>query len=161
MLVYLRNLFLLSTPVARMLLTPRWVSKQKDMKYLSINISKTGVGVKHSVSRFLRSIELDLAYAKVSGITFQYILRSRSLWHALSSNMLKNERIFSSVISKLMSAFSLWLYNLVQPKIISLKNISRSLREIIVSSSVLNFGIFAYSTTLMSRFALMKTGGFG
>ena len=30
MLVHMRNLFLLSTPVARMLLTPRWVSSQKD-----------------------------------------------------------------------------------------------------------------------------------
>ena len=32
MIVYLRNLFLLNTPLARMLLTPRWVSRQKDEK---------------------------------------------------------------------------------------------------------------------------------
>ena len=36
-LVHLRNLFLLSTPVARMLLTPRWVSRRKDVKQISIN----------------------------------------------------------------------------------------------------------------------------
>ena len=40
MLEHLRNLFLLSTPVPRMLLTPRWVSRRKDVKQLSINISK-------------------------------------------------------------------------------------------------------------------------
>ena len=51
MLVHLRNLFLLSTPVARMLLTPRWVSTRKDVKQLSINISELTVGVKHSISR--------------------------------------------------------------------------------------------------------------
>ena len=32
MLVYLYDLFLLSTPLARMLLTPRWVSRRKDVK---------------------------------------------------------------------------------------------------------------------------------
>ena len=32
MIVYLWNLFLLNTPLARMLLTPRWVSSQKDEK---------------------------------------------------------------------------------------------------------------------------------
>ena len=30
--VHLRNLFLLSTPVTRMLLTSRWVSRRKDVK---------------------------------------------------------------------------------------------------------------------------------
>ena len=54
-------------------------------------------------SNVLRGIESNLAYKKVSG----------SLWHPLSSSMLKNERIFLLVISKLMSAFSVWLYNLV------------------------------------------------
>ena len=49
-LVHLRNLFLLSTPVARMLLTPRWASRQKDLKNLSINLSRLTVGVKHSIS---------------------------------------------------------------------------------------------------------------
>ena len=47
MLVHLRNLFLLSTPTARMLLFPGWVSRQKDVKQLSINILKLTVGVKH------------------------------------------------------------------------------------------------------------------
>ena len=32
MIVYLGNLFLLNTPLARMLLTPRWVSRKKDEK---------------------------------------------------------------------------------------------------------------------------------
>ena len=32
MIVHLRNLFLLSTRIARMLLTPRWVSRRKEMK---------------------------------------------------------------------------------------------------------------------------------
>ena len=50
MVVHLRNLFLLSTPVTRMLLTPRWVGKRKDVKQLSINISKLTVGIKHSIS---------------------------------------------------------------------------------------------------------------
>ena len=36
MIVYLRNLFLLNTPLARMLLTPRWVRKQKDEKMWNI-----------------------------------------------------------------------------------------------------------------------------
>ena len=37
-IVHLLNLFLLSTLVAQMLLTPRWVSKRKDVQYLFINI---------------------------------------------------------------------------------------------------------------------------
>ena len=45
MIVHLCNLFLLSTPVARTLLTSRWVSRRKDVKYLSINISKLTVEV--------------------------------------------------------------------------------------------------------------------
>ena len=35
-IVHLRNLFLLSTSVARMLLTPRWVTRRKDIKNISI-----------------------------------------------------------------------------------------------------------------------------
>ena len=50
MLVHLRNLFLLSTSVARMLLPPRWVSRQKDVKQLSINILKLTAGVKHFIN---------------------------------------------------------------------------------------------------------------
>ena len=50
-IVHSRKLFLLSTPVAVMLLTPRWVSRQKSVKWLSINISKLKVEVKHPISR--------------------------------------------------------------------------------------------------------------
>ena len=64
-------------------------------------------------SNVLRNIEPDLAYTKVSGVFSQYSLQSGSSWHPLSSSMLKNKRIFSLVFSKLMSAFSLWLHNLV------------------------------------------------
>ena len=32
MIMYLRNLFLMNTPLARMLLTPRWASRRKDKK---------------------------------------------------------------------------------------------------------------------------------
>ena len=42
-------------------------------------------------SNVLRGIESDLAYTKVSGFAFQYILWSGSLWHPLSSSMLKIE----------------------------------------------------------------------
>ena len=61
-------------------------------------------------SNVLRYTESVFAYTKVSGVSSQYILRSRSLWHPLSSSMLENKRIFSLVISKLMPAFCLWLY---------------------------------------------------
>ena len=50
-LVHFRSLFLLSTRVARMLLSPRWVSSRKDVKWFSINISKLTLGVKHSINR--------------------------------------------------------------------------------------------------------------
>ena len=63
-----------------------------------------------------------------------------------------------------MSAFSLWLYNLVLPKIKSAntptKHGSNSLREATVSSNVLNFRMFAHSTTFISQFDNFKTGGF-
>ena len=51
MIGHLQNLFLLSTPVARMSLTPRWVSRRKNTKQLSINTSKLKVVVKHSIHR--------------------------------------------------------------------------------------------------------------
>ena len=50
MILQLRSLFLLSTPAVWMSLTPRWVSRRKDMKLLSINIWKTTVGVKQQWS---------------------------------------------------------------------------------------------------------------
>ena len=58
-------------------------------------------------SNIFRNIEPDLAYTKVSGVASQYILWSESLWHPLSSSMLENKRIFSLVISKLLSDFSM------------------------------------------------------
>ena len=50
MIVHLHDLYLLSRLVARMLLTPRMISRRKDVKYLSINRSKLTLGVKHSIS---------------------------------------------------------------------------------------------------------------
>ena len=71
--------------------------------------------------------------------------------------MLRKKQTFSLVISKLMSAFSLWLCNLVQPTIIltntSSKNNSESLRGVTILSRLLNFGMSARSTTLISRFS--------
>ena len=86
---------------------------------------------------------------------------------AMESTKLKNNQIFSLVVSKLMSAFYLWLYNLVQPTIISTntlsKNSSRSLRGVTILCSLLNFPVFARSTTSISRVShfISKTGGFG
>ena len=48
----------------------------------------------------------DLAYTKVSEVASQYILWSGSLWYPLRKSMLKNNRVFSSVISKLIPALS-------------------------------------------------------
>ena len=50
-------------------------------------------------SNVLRGTESDLAYTNISGAAFQYISWSRS-------SMLKNKRISSLVISKLMPVFS-------------------------------------------------------
>ena len=108
----------------------------------------------HSI--VLRGIKSDFACTKVSGVVSQYILRSGRLWHLLTSTMLKNKQIFSLIISKLISAFSLWLYNLVYLAIILfntlLNNNSRSLRGVTISSSLLNFGMFPHSTTLIDDF---------
>ena len=129
----------------------------ENLSYLSSFLLSQRWRFRRIHSNVLRGIESNHAYTKVLGVASQYILRSGSLWHPLSSSMLKNRRIFSLVISLVMSAFSLWLYNLVEPKIIlnqtnaSLKNKMRSLRGVIISSSVLNFEMFAHSTTLISR----------
>ena len=49
----------------------------------------------------------DLAYTKVSGVASQYILWSGSLCYPVGiSSMLKNKRIFSLAISKLIPASS-------------------------------------------------------
>ena len=74
---------------------------------------------------------------------------------SLSRSMPKNKRIFWLVISKRMSAFSLWVYNLVWPTIIltnaSSENNSRSLTGVNISSSLLNFGMFCpiYNINIM------------
>ena len=97
-------------------------------------------------SNVLRGIESGFAYTKLYGVVFQYIIHSGSLWHPRSSSMLKNKQIFSLIISKLMSAFFVWLYNLVYPTIISTntssKNNSRSLREVTILSSLISFWVF-------------------
>ena len=79
--------------------------------------------------------------------------------------MLKNKRIFSLVISKLRPAFSTVQLDVAKNHINQYikKNDSRSLRGVTKSSSALNFGMFAHSITLISRFPhiISKTGGFG
>ena len=57
-------------------------------------------------STVLRGTESDLAYTKILGASSKYILWSGSLWYPVRSSLLKNKRIFSLVISKLMPAFS-------------------------------------------------------
>ena len=57
-------------------------------------------------SKVLRGIESNLAYTKILGVSSQYILWSGSLWYPVRNSLLKNKRIFSLVISKLMPAFS-------------------------------------------------------
>ena len=47
-------------------------------------------------SNILPGIESDLAYTEVSGVVCQYILQSGSLWHPLSSSMLKIAKCFIS-----------------------------------------------------------------
>ena len=77
-------------------LSQRWrlrCPENRDVQIIRLNV--------------LQGIESNLAYTKVLEVVSQHILRSRTLWHPLSSGMFKNEQIFSSVILKLMSAFSL------------------------------------------------------
>ena len=50
-IVHLRNIFLLRTPVSRILLTPRCWSRRDDVKSLSINKSELKVVVEHSISQ--------------------------------------------------------------------------------------------------------------
>ena len=45
-------------------------------------------------SNVLWGIESDLVYTKVSWVVSQYIFRSWSLWHSLSSSILLNKHIF-------------------------------------------------------------------
>ena len=76
--------------------------------------------LKNTLKRITRHWVRDCLYKSIGGV-YQYVLRSGSLWHTLSNSIPKNKRNVSLVISKLVSAFSLWLYNLVQPTIISAK----------------------------------------
>ena len=46
----------------------------------------------------------DLAYTKASGVAIQCVLWSGSLWYQFGSSMLKNKKILSLVISKLIPA---------------------------------------------------------
>ena len=62
---------------------------------------------------------IRLCLHKRIGGCLPYILWSGSLLYPLSSSILKNKRIFLLLILKLISAFSLWLYNLVYTTIIS------------------------------------------
>ena len=74
----------------------------------------------------------DLAYTKVLGVVSQYILWSGSLWYPLRSSMLKNKRIFSLAISKLIPAFSAVQLDVAKNHInwYVTKNNSRSLRGV-------------------------------
>ena len=150
--------------------TIRWICStllKENFKNLLFDLLITGKSFKNlsylsSTRHWIRP-----SLHKSSEVVSQYIIRSWSLWHPRSNSMLKINRFFSLVLSKLMSAFSVWLYNLVKPKIISTntssKTNSRSLRGITILSSLLNFGMFAHSKTLISRFAnfISKTGGLG
>ena len=119
----------------------------QNLSYLSI-CSLSQWRYRRIRSNVLRWLELDLACTKVLRDFSQYILRSGSLWYPVSSSMLKNEQFFSLIISKLISTFSLWLYNLMLPAIIlfntSSKNNSRSLTGVTISSSLLNLECFPH-----------------
>ena len=79
----------------------------RNFENLSYFIKLFVVSKRRIRSNVLRGNESDLVYTKVSGVASQYILQYRSLSHLLSSSILKNKHIFSLVISKLMSSFSL------------------------------------------------------
>ena len=79
----------------------------ENLSYLSSCLLSQRWSFRRIRPNVLRGNESHLVYTKVSGVSSQYILQYRSLWHPLSSSMLKNKRIFSLVISKLMSSFSL------------------------------------------------------
>ena len=116
-------------------------------------------------SNILQSIEPDLVYTKVSGVVSQYILRLGHLWHSLSSSMLKSKQFFSLVISKLISALSLSLSLSGRTTWCSQQShqlITKLLTELSLTS-LLNFGMSAHSTTLISQFFhfISKAGGFG
>ena len=114
-------------------------------------------------SNILQSIEPDLAYTKVSGVVSQYILRLGHLWHSLSSSMLKSKKFFSLVISKLISALSLSLYGRTTWYSQQSHQLITKLLTELSLTSLLNFGMSAHSTTLISQFFhfISKAGGFG
>ena len=80
-LVHFRSLFLLSTRVARMLLTPWWVSRRKDVTWFSINISKLTLGVKHSISRktTLRKLWNVCPFYNINITSFHFISKTGGL----------------------------------------------------------------------------------
>ena len=127
----------------------------------------TKMEISKNSSNILQSIEPDLAYTKVSGVVSQYILRLGHLWHSLSSSMLKSKQFFSLVISKLISALSLSLSLSLYGRTTwcsqqSHQLITKLLTELSLTS-LLNFGMSAHSTTLISQFFhfISKAGGFG
>ena len=79
----------------------------ENLSYLSSYLLSERWSFQRIHLNVLRDIESDLAYTKVSGVICQFILRSGSLWPPLSISVHKIKRLFSLVISKLMSAFSL------------------------------------------------------
>ena len=58
------------------------------------------------IRTYYEALNQTLLTPKCRGTASQYILWSRGLCYPVRSSMLKNKRIFSLVISKLMSAFS-------------------------------------------------------
>ena len=78
----------------------------KNLSYLSSCSFSQRWRFRRIRSNVLLGIESNFAYTEVSGFVSQYILRSGSLQDP-SSSTLKNNQIFSLLISKLMSAFSL------------------------------------------------------
>ena len=102
----LRNLLLLSTTVAQMMLTPRWVSRRKRYEITVHKYIITKRWNKHFIS----------SRTKFSP-NFHLVEEANSFpffapWYGLKWAT-KNKPIVSLVISILKFAFSLWLYNLV------------------------------------------------
>ena len=116
-------------------------------------------------SNVLQGIESDLAYTKVFGVASHYILWTGSSWYPVRGSTLRNKQYFfisNFKINGCFLDFTTWCSQESYQLNVT-KNNSRSLRGVIKSSSATNFGMFAHSPTLISRFAhfISKTGGFG
>ena len=83
----------------------------KNLFYLS-SCSLWQIIPKNTLKRITRHWIRPCLHKSI-GVVCQYIFLSESIWHPLSSSMLKNKQILSLIISKLISTFSLWLYILV------------------------------------------------